>query len=149
MVYIQEAHPTDGWQLETNEEDGVLFAAPASFGERVSIAQSCVIDLGIEFSALVDGLDNAVDRAYTGWPDRLYLIDAEGRVHYKSPPGPFGFESEGLEESLEELYPDLADDDSELSDATDSGEESTGKTTEDSTRDSTGEPTGDPENSDD
>ena len=122
MVYIQEAHPSDGWQTESNEEDGVVFATPASFGERASIAQSCVVDLGIEFPALVDDLDNAVDRAYTGWPDRLYLIDVDGRVHYKSAPGPFGFDTEGLEKNLEELYPDLADDDSE-SDDPEGGEE--------------------------
>jgi len=32
-----------------------------------------------------------VEKAYTGWPDRLYLIDKEGRVAFKSAPGPFGF----------------------------------------------------------
>ena len=29
IVYIQEAHPTDVWQMESNVKDGVLFASPA------------------------------------------------------------------------------------------------------------------------
>ena len=39
-------------------------------------------------------------RAYTGWPDRLYLIDANGRMAYKSMPGPFGFEPDLLRAAL-------------------------------------------------
>ena len=41
--------------------------------------------------ALVDGFDNATDTAYSGWPDRLYVVDRDGRIAYKSAPGPFGF----------------------------------------------------------
>ena len=49
--------------------------------------------LGVKFPALVDGFDNRVESAYTGWPDRLYLIGKGGRVLYKSKPGPFaGFD---------------------------------------------------------
>ena len=39
-------------------------------------------------------------RAYTGWPDRLYLIGTDGRVRYKSAPGPFGFSTVELEQHL-------------------------------------------------
>jgi len=31
-----------------------------------------------------------LEAAYTGWPDRLHVIDVDGRVAYKSRPGPFG-----------------------------------------------------------
>jgi type I thyroxine 5'-deiodinase len=40
---------------------------------------------------------------YTGWPDRLLLIDRDGRVVYKSRPGPFGFEPAQLETALRNL----------------------------------------------
>ena len=30
--------------------------------------------------------DNVTERAYTGWPDRFYVIDQDGRVSYKSSP---------------------------------------------------------------
>jgi type I thyroxine 5'-deiodinase len=40
---------------------------------------------------VVDDIDDTTDTKYTGWPERLYLIDRDGRVAYKSCPGPFGF----------------------------------------------------------
>ena len=45
--------------------------------------------LGIKFPAVIDGFDNTTEKAYTGWPDRIYLIEANGRIAYKSRPGPF------------------------------------------------------------
>jgi iodothyronine deiodinase-like protein len=105
VVYIQEAHPTDLWQMSSNVRDGVLFASPRTSGERAETAGTCVRKLAIEIPALVDGIDNRTERAYTGWPDRLYVIGADGRVRYKSGPGPFGFATAELEQSLEQLLP--------------------------------------------
>ena len=53
-----------------------------------------------KFPALIDGIDNRVERAYTGWPDRLYVIGTDGRLRYKSAPGPFGFSTLELEQAL-------------------------------------------------
>lgn len=102
-VYIQEAHPSDIWQMKSNLKDNVIFASPKSLDERASVATSCVRKLGIKFPAVLDGIDNKTEIAYTGWPDRLYLIDRDGRVAYKSKPGPFGFHPEDLEAALEKL----------------------------------------------
>jgi len=77
--------------MQSNVHDGVLFASPKNEAERYSVAGSCVRKLGIKFAAVVDGFDNRVEAAYTGWPDRMYLIAPGGRVLYKSRPGPFGF----------------------------------------------------------
>ena len=82
--------------MQSNVRDKVLFASPHNEDERFSVAGSCVRKLGIKFPALVDGFDNRVESAYTGWPDRLYLIGAGGRVLFKSTPGPFGFHPENL-----------------------------------------------------
>ena len=35
---------------------------------------------GHQLSRVVDGFDNRVETAYTGWPDRLYLIAQGGRI---------------------------------------------------------------------
>jgi Iodothyronine deiodinase len=78
----------------------VLFASPQSDGERTEVAGTCVLRLAIKIPAVVDGVDNRVERAYTGWPDRLYVIGTDGRVHYKSAPGPFGFSTAELEQAL-------------------------------------------------
>jgi Iodothyronine deiodinase len=69
------------------------------------VAGTCVTKLAIEFPAVVDDLSNSVERAYTAWPDRLYVIDREGRVAYKSKPGPFGFKPEEVAHTLERLFP--------------------------------------------
>jgi type I thyroxine 5'-deiodinase len=87
--------------MQSNVKDNVVFASPRNFDERTSAANSCVRKLGIKFPAVIDGFDNVTEKAYTGWPDRLYLIDRDGRVVYKSKPGPFGFHPDELQKALE------------------------------------------------
>lgn len=69
----------------------MLITTPASLDERSEVAQSCVRGLKIPFPAVLDDFRNSTESAYTGWPDRLYVIDLDGRIAYKSSPGPFGF----------------------------------------------------------
>jgi type I thyroxine 5'-deiodinase len=102
-VYILEAHPSDVWQMQSNIKDNVVFASPRSEEERASVAGSCVRKLGIRFPALIDGYSNQVEQSYTGWPDRIYLIDVDGRVAYKSKAGPFGFAPDELETALQNV----------------------------------------------
>jgi hypothetical protein len=104
-VYILEAHPTDVWQMQSNVRDNVLFSSPKDEVERAYVAGACVRKLGIKFPALVDGFDNRVETAYTGWPDRLYLIGKGGRVLYKSKPGPFGFHPDDLAQAIKTSLP--------------------------------------------
>ena len=103
MVYIAEAHASDVWQLAANERDEVVFATPSSIEERAELAAVCLRDLGIEFPAVVDDFDDRVEEVYTAWPDRLYVVDVEGRLVYKSEAGPYGFKSAGVEAALEHL----------------------------------------------
>jgi Iodothyronine deiodinase len=55
---------------------------------------------------LVDDVADGVEAAYTGWPDRLYVIARDGQVVYKSAPGPFGFEPDAMEQSLRQTLAD-------------------------------------------
>ncbi|MBV9075801.1 MAG: deiodinase [Acidobacteria bacterium] len=103
-VYILEAHPSDVWQMQSNVRDNVVFASPKSIDEREHVAGMCVRKLGIKFPALIDTFDNSTEQQYTGWPDRIYLIDKNGRVVYKSRPGPFGFHPEELKAALQQLH---------------------------------------------
>jgi hypothetical protein len=100
VVYITEAHPSDVWQMQSNIKDQVVFSSPKNEEERAFVAGACVRKLGIEFPAVLDEFGNSTERAYTGWPDRIYLIDLHGRVAFKSPPGPFGFKPEQLARAL-------------------------------------------------
>jgi len=105
VVYISEAHPVDRWQASSNVKDDVLVKNTTTDDERMDVAGVCVRKLGVEFPALVDELDNRVEEAYTGWPDRLYVIDKEGRVAHKSAAGPIGFKPEEVEATLKRLLP--------------------------------------------
>ena len=86
--------------MQSNIKDSVVYASPRSEDERAGVANACVRKLGIKFPALVDGFSNTAEQAYTGWPDRIYLIDVHGRVAYKSKPGPFGFHPDELAAAL-------------------------------------------------
>jgi type I thyroxine 5'-deiodinase len=81
----------------------VLFATPQTFDDRAEIGATCVRDLKIDLPTIVDEIDNRTERAYTAWPDRLYVLDAAGRITYKSRPGPFGFQVEPVARALAAL----------------------------------------------
>ena len=100
MVYVREAHPTDGWRMESNDRVEVTLAQPSTYEERVKVAQACSSRLKLGFPMLVDSIDDAVGARYSGMPSRLYLIDDAGKVAYKSGRGPFGFKPAELEHSL-------------------------------------------------
>ncbi len=106
IVYIQEAHPVDAWQMDVNVKEGALLATTITLDDRTKAAETCVIKLGLDLPALVDKPDDAVERAYTGWPDRLYVVDTDGRIAFKSAPGPFGFKPEDVESTLKRLLPE-------------------------------------------
>ena len=91
LIYIREAHPTDGRQVPQNVRDRALLPTATSQAQKDDHADTCIRVLDIKFPTLVDKMDNAVELAYAGWPDRLYLIGRDGRVVYKSAPGPAGF----------------------------------------------------------
>ena len=103
VVYIREAHPSDLWQMGVNVRENIVYQSPQNTEERVDLANICVKNLGIEIPAVVDNFDNSTDVAYSGWPDRLYVIDRDGRIAYKSAPGPFGFKPAEMERVLVDL----------------------------------------------
>jgi Iodothyronine deiodinase len=86
--------------MESNVKDKVVFASPKTEEERAFVAGACVRKLGIEFPAVLDEFGNSTEQAYTGWPDRIYFVDSQGRVAYKSRPGPFGFKPDQLGAAL-------------------------------------------------
>jgi hypothetical protein len=100
MVYVREAHPTDGWRMQSNDRLGVSAAQPQTYDERAEVARRCgkLLDLG--FPMLVDTIDDAVGAKYSGMPGRFYLIDKSGKVAFKNARGPFGFKPAELEQAL-------------------------------------------------
>jgi hypothetical protein len=86
--------------LRAVDKAGVTIAQPRDYGERIAAANVCGTKLKMEMPLLVDEIDDRVGNAYSGMPSRLYLIDRDGKVAYKSGRGPFGFKPGELEQSL-------------------------------------------------
>ena len=102
VVYVQEAHPTDGWQTDSNLQDGVLFRQHQSYDEREEVAQTCSLDMHITIPIVIEEMDNAIDEAYGAAPERLYLIGADGRVAYQGGAGPHFFDLDEWGEAIKE-----------------------------------------------
>jgi thiol-disulfide isomerase/thioredoxin/Ca2+-binding EF-hand superfamily protein len=108
MVYVREAHPTDGWRMRSNDSVGVSTAQPASYEERAEVAGRCGKLLNLGFPMLVDTIDDAVGARYSGMPGRFYILDRAGKIAFKNARGPFGFKPAELEQSLILLLQDEA-----------------------------------------
>lgn len=99
-IYVREAHPIDGWRMNSNDRAGISLKQPRTEVERTGVAQCCCKALKMSMPMVVDEMDDRVGHAYSGMPDRLYLIDRKGRIAYKSGRGPFGFKPGELEQAL-------------------------------------------------
>jgi thiol-disulfide isomerase/thioredoxin len=100
MVYVREAHPTDGWHMVSNAKVGVSAKQPTTTAERAQVCNLFRERLKPDMPVVVDEIDDRVGNAYSGMPARLYVIDPAGKVAYKSGRGPFGFKVGEMEQAL-------------------------------------------------
>ncbi len=68
-----------------------------------AVAQTCATTLKWSMPLVVDGIDDPVGSTYSGMPARLYVIDSQGKVAYKSGRGPFGFKSGEMEQAARDV----------------------------------------------
>ncbi len=100
LVYVREAHPSDGWWMQSNQSVGIDLKQPLDNLARRKVAEVCQQHLSVTIPFLVDTIDDKVGSTYSGMPNRLYLIDTQGRVAFKNGRGPFGFHPRQLEQAL-------------------------------------------------
>ena len=50
---------------------------------------------------VVDSMDNAFDKAYAAWPERLFVVGVDGKIAYAGGQGPFEFKTEELRQWLD------------------------------------------------
>ena len=60
---------------------------------------------GIRLTRFTSGLDKPVHLVAAPGDDRLYVVDRDGRIAYKSAAGPFGFKPAEVEATLGRLLP--------------------------------------------
>ncbi len=102
-VYIKEAHPTDGSQSPSNVDDGVLYQQPTSEDERAKIASVCMLRYNFTFPMVLDNMTNEVEAKYIAMPERLYVLDEDGRVTWKCGLGPHYFDAAGFGAAVKEV----------------------------------------------
>lgn len=71
--------------------------------ERAAVANTCVLILDLSIPAIIDDMDDTVRAAYRGMPDRLYIVDKEGKIAYRGGKGPYGFKPLEMEKALKRL----------------------------------------------
>jgi len=103
FVYIQEAHPEGGWQMPDNVKEGVVFAEPDSLEKRSDIAKACCTRLDLTLPTVVDEIDNRVDKLYAAWPERIFIVDKDGKIAFPGAQGPWGFKPDEAEQALQKL----------------------------------------------
>ena len=89
--------------MPKNKQEGVVFNQPKTEDERAKVAGTCATKLALTIPFVVDTLDNKTEAAYAGWPDRLYIVGADGKIAYKGGPGPRGFSVKEMEAKLAEI----------------------------------------------
>jgi len=103
IVYISEAHPSNGWQVGANERSSVVFEEPTKIEERVAIANTCVNKLNLSLPCLIDDMKGTAEKSYAGWPDRYFVIDIDGKVAVHGEKGPRGFKVSKAETGLKAI----------------------------------------------
>ncbi len=83
----------------------MVFTQPRALDERRELARVLVERLGYRMPLALDSMDNAADKAYAAWPERIYVVAAGGRIVYKGEMGPFGFLPEDAEAALRTILP--------------------------------------------
>src|SRR5205823_1699087 len=105
-VYIREAHPADGRQVPKNVRDNLIINDPKTLAERKDVAREFVKQFEAPIPTLVDPMDDPFNAAFAAWPDRIYVLDAAGKVAYKGGPGPGGFRVAEVPPVLQKLLGD-------------------------------------------
>ncbi len=98
-VYISEAHATD----DARPSRDVKIKEHTTLEERTKVAKGAAEGLGLTIPLLIDDMENTLDSAYSAHPDRLFVLDADGKVAYAGGRGPFGFDVDEMVAALDGL----------------------------------------------
>lgn len=86
--------------MDANEEEGIRVLQQTSLEERIEAARAAAARLQLTMPILVDGMDDAASAAFAAWPERIVIVDRDGRIAYPGAPGPYGFLPEEAAASL-------------------------------------------------
>jgi hypothetical protein len=90
LVYINEAHAADG-QRPVPYAKQMGIKEHHSVEDRCSTAKMLLDSKELTIPTLTDEMDDAVNKAYAAFPDRIYLVRSDGRLAVAASRGPAGF----------------------------------------------------------
>ena len=102
-VYIKEIHPNDEVLNSKNIAEGIDLKQPVTDDERAENAAMCMLRFNYSFPMLLDNMTNEADSKYVALPERLYVIDADGRVAFKGGAGPYYFNADEFEAAVQAI----------------------------------------------
>jgi len=86
LVYVDEAHPTDGWATPNNPFE---VARARSMADRRDAATEFRARMGIAFPIVLETMSLSAEQVFGAFPNRLVIADADGRIVSIGPPGPW------------------------------------------------------------
>eukprot|EP00008_Paramoeba_atlantica_P010520 CAMPEP_0201492106 /NCGR_PEP_ID=MMETSP0151_2-20130828/32080_1 /ASSEMBLY_ACC=CAM_ASM_000257 /TAXON_ID=200890 /ORGANISM="Paramoeba atlantica, Strain 621/1 / CCAP 1560/9" /LENGTH=118 /DNA_ID=CAMNT_0047878769 /DNA_START=617 /DNA_END=973 /DNA_ORIENTATION=- len=102
VIYIEEAHPTDGWFL--GESSSAVLASHASVDERVKAVKYFAEQIGgLPCPLYIDTMKNCASTKYGGFPERLHIIE-DGKIVMEGGVGPFNYFISDVENWLEKRF---------------------------------------------
>lgn len=106
VVYIREAHPAvrdEANVAPSKRINDVVYYQPRTFQERRKLAETACTFWQLPIPTLVDTLAPSAGEIYDAWPNRIYVIDKEGRISFRGPKGPLGVRPREGEAALRKL----------------------------------------------
>ena len=101
MIYIREAHAADGSRpVRYAKEKGIN--QQTTYGQRCTTAKMLIEEKKLTMPFLVDSMDNKTNLEYSAQPDRVFVVDMQGKIAVAAGRGPFGFKP-GLDQTREWL----------------------------------------------
>ena len=101
VVYVREAHPTDGWQSYSNVYGKCVVPAARELSRAWKSIPDCSLDLHLHLPVLVKETNNHIYEAYGPALERLYLIGEDRKIAYHGRAGPHFFDLYELEFAIQ------------------------------------------------
>jgi len=97
VIYIEEAHPKDGWRFPDNYD----IKKHQTLKERLNAASRLLEHniLPTSVPILVDSIEDETNKAYAGLFERIYIIQSN-KIAYQGGLGPWKYSLEDLEQQL-------------------------------------------------
>jgi hypothetical protein len=105
IVYIRDTHPVLGFRAPTNDRLGISAEQePRTLADREKWACADQQKMKCSIPVVMDTMDDRALRAYDAFPQRVYVLDRDGKVVYSSA-GLVGFDLEKVTRAVMSLEP--------------------------------------------